>query len=75
MVQSSWLIPFIQVGRELRIELHASFPQIRTAQLILRARRPSAPVLPDQRIDDEHIVARRKADALLSSVRLGAVRR
>ncbi len=75
MVQSNWLAPFAQIGREIRIELRMSLQESRLAALGRRDRPPDAPVLPEQRIDDEQIVERRKAELFLQSVRHGAVRR
>lgn len=75
MVQASWKIPVTQVGRELRIELRATFRESRLADAWARLRPADVPTLPDQRIDDERILAQRKAGNLLESVRLGAVRR
>jgi hypothetical protein len=74
MVQSNWLVPFAQIGREIRIELRMSLQESRLASLGRRNRSPDAPLLPEQRIDDKRIVELRKAENLLQSVRHGAVR-
>jgi hypothetical protein len=75
MVQTNWLAPFAQIGRELRIELHMALQELRLTALHRAPRRPDTPILPEQRLDDERIVAQRKAENLLQSVRHGAVRR
>lgn len=75
MVQASWIAPVAQVGRELRIELRATYRESRIAAFVQRVRPAAVPVLPDQRLEDEHTFAQRKADNQLQSVRLGAVRR
>lgn len=75
MVQTSWFAPFTQIGRELRIALRMSLRESRFAELVYRARPTNAPILPEQRVDDERIVAQRKAEVILQSVRHGAVRR
>lgn len=75
MVQESWLAPFAQVGQEIRIELRTSFRESRLAALGHRMRTPDVPLLPEQRVEDRQIANQRKAENLLQSVRLGAVRR
>jgi len=75
MVQSSWLTPFAQIGRQFRIELRHSFQDSRFATLGHRLRAPTIPYLPEQRVDDLGIVEQRKAETFLQSVRHGAVRR
>ena len=75
MAQTNWLTPFARSGREIRIELRMSLQVSRLASLGRRDRTPDAPVLPEQRIEDAQIVARRNAENFLQSVRHGAVRR
>lgn len=71
MVLTNWFIPFVQVSREIGIELRRSFHESRLGSV----RTPGPPMLPEQRSDDRQIVEQRKAEALLQSVRHGAVRR
>jgi hypothetical protein len=75
MVQTNWLTPFAQIGRELRIELRMSWQGSRLASLAPGSRKQDIPLLPEQRIVDDHIVAQHKAELFLQSVRHGAVRR
>ena len=75
MVQTNWLAPFAQIGREIRIELRMSFAESRFAALGRHKRIPDIPLLPEQRFEDRHIADRRKTENLLQSVRHGAVRR
>jgi hypothetical protein len=75
MVQESWLTPFAQVGQEIRIEIRTSFHESRLAALGHRFRLSDVPLLPEQRIEDRYTADQRKAENLLQSVRLGAVRR
>lgn len=75
MVYTGWLVPLKHLGREIRIELQMSSLNGWLAPLARMARPDAPPVLPEQRIDDDAIVARRKSEQLLASVRHGAVRR
>ncbi|MEZ4504734.1 MAG: hypothetical protein R2848_02460 [Thermomicrobiales bacterium] len=75
MVRNSWFSPFQQVGNEIRIELRVSFEESRFAGLVRRISPVNVSLLPEQRADDWPIIDRRKAEALLRSVRHGAVRR
>ncbi len=75
MVLTSLFAPFAQLGQELRIELRMSLLENRIAALGHRGRTPYIPLLPEQRVDDLHIVEQRKAETFLQSVRHGAVRR
>jgi hypothetical protein len=52
-----------------------SFQESRLAALGRRVRTPEVPLLPEQRIDDQQLVARCEAERFLQSVRHGAVRR
>jgi hypothetical protein len=75
MAQTNWLTPFAQIGREIRLDLRMSVRELLPFSLERGRRRSDIPVLPEQRIDDAGIVAQRKAEAVLQSVRHGAVRR
>lgn len=75
MVHIGWFVPLKYLGREIRIELQMSSLNGWLAPLAGRARLVGPPVLPEQRIDDDAIVARRMSEHLLASVRHGAVRR
>ncbi len=72
MVRTNWFNPFVQVGREIGIELRMSFHESRLGSSI---RTPGPLVLPEQRGDDRQMVEQRKAELVLQSVRHGAVRR
>lgn len=74
MVLATFVTPVVQVGREIRIELTTILGAGRVAQISQRMRYP-APLLPEQRPDDRELIELRKAEALLRSVRNGAVRR
>jgi hypothetical protein len=74
MVATEFLTPLVQIGREIRIEVAMSVADSPMGQWQRRASEPPA-LLPEQRIDDMSVIERRKAEALLQSVRTGAVRR
>lgn len=75
MVATGFLTPIIHIGRELRIELGLVFTASRFGQLERRRGNGAPPALPELRVDDAQIAAQRKAEALLTAVRNGAVRR
>jgi hypothetical protein len=74
MVATEFLSPLIQIGREIRIEVAMSVAASPLGHWQRRASEPPA-LLPEQRLDDRSAVERRKAEALLQSVRTGSVRR
>lgn len=74
MVPADIVSPVVLVGREIRIECTMVLGASRGLRLVQRLRDE---LLLDtgQRPDDLAIVDRRKADAFLRSVQMGAVRR
>lgn len=75
MVQATFVTPFRQVGDELLIELSLVFQESPFASLGRRWRSPQIPLLPEQRVEDEHVLGLRKSELFLQTVRHGAVRR
>ncbi len=74
MASATFLTPFVQIGRELRFELAALIGAGPLERFQHRGQDGPA-LLPEQRPDDRVAIEQRKADALLQSVRHGAVRR
>ncbi len=74
MVPADVVNPLLLIGREIRIECTTVLDEKLAGKLARRSRGASA-LLPDQRPDDLRAIERRKAEAVLSAVRLGAVRR
>jgi len=74
MVATEFLSPLFQIGREIRIEVAMSVAASPLGHLQRRSSKPPA-LLPEQRIEVASAIERRKAEALLYSVRMGAVRR
>ena len=74
MVPADVVNPLVLIGRELRIEFTTVLDDSRAGTLARRLRGGPA-LLPEQRPDDLRLIERRKAEAMLSAVRHGAVRR
>lgn len=74
MVSASCLNLIVQIGHELRVELDSVLLAERIDALWFRSN-AALPFLPEQRADDGETIQRRKAEALLRTVRIGAVRR
>ena len=75
MVATGVLTPVVRAGQEIRIELGLVFGECRLSSIRQRLNKSTPPTLPEQRVDDEHIIEQRKAEAFLQTVRHGAVRR
>jgi hypothetical protein len=74
MVPADVVNPLVLIGREIRIEFTMVLGESRAAKLARRVfSEPS--LLPGQPPDDLRTIERRKAEATLSAVRHGAVRR
>lgn len=74
MVPADVINPLVLIGREIRIECTTVLDESRASKLARRLL--SEPTrFPEQRPDDLSIIERRKAEAMLSAVRHGAVRR
>jgi hypothetical protein len=74
MAPAYLLAPVLQIGREIRFELAAVIGASRIGRVPPPLHDRST-LLPEQRTDDRQTVERRKAEAVLDSVRHGAVRR
>lgn len=70
---------FLDTGQRAKpgaaVDLASSWGALQARIGRLRLTRSGPQPLPELRLDDTEIIGRRKADALLQSVRLGAVRR
>jgi hypothetical protein len=75
MVATGLLNPVIRAGQEIWIELGLILGASPLGELRQRLHKSDPPELPELRIDDEQIVAQRKVEAFLQTVRHGAVRR
>jgi hypothetical protein len=75
MVATGLLDPVVRAGQEIRIEFGGILDAGPLRQIRRRLQRGEPPAMPELRIDDAQIVMQRKAEALLQSVRHGAVRR
>lgn len=74
MAPAHLLNPVLQIGREIRIELATIVGSGRLGRFQHQMRAEPG-LLPEQRTDDRLMIERRKAEAVLQSVRHGAVRR
>ena len=74
MIATELLNPFVQIGREIRIEVAVILAASPLGDWQRRVSKPPA-LLPEQRVDDLSAIEQRKAEALLQSIRNGAVRR
>lgn len=74
MAPAHLLTPVLHIGREIRFELAAVIGASRIGRFQPPLHDEPA-LLPEQRADDLSTIERRKAEAVLQSVRHGAVRR
>ncbi|MCA9858068.1 MAG: hypothetical protein KC438_00030 [Thermomicrobiales bacterium] len=75
MASTSTFAPLRQVAQELRIELEYTIRELHAPRIVRRLSMPRAPHLAEQPVENAQAINRRKADNLVHSVRLGAVRR